>query len=265
MQRSVLMNRRRLVVTSVLALAWVGACSNGDAPERAPAPSSPVSPAATTSAEASTAPAHTAGPSPRSPNAAEAPSYVEPTGPAPRRAGPLDRELLPAADIFGAEWTPDADPGGSEAGWIGNGTFAHGRNAHEAAFGVLPLGCQRRLDLALPVPDHALQGSYHSASAKPAQVVVLQFGSTADAATYFSGLRAMLLACVRPDGPTGVSFTATTSGPSFLVGARHYGQGGAWSEVDVRAADRVAVLLSSAAIPRPRGVVPTLQAAISAG
>lgn len=173
--------------------------------------------------------------------------------------------MLPAADILGGQWTPYADPGGSEAGWIGNGTFAHGRDAHEAAFGVLPLGCQRRLNVTLPVPEHALQGSYLSASAKPAQVVVLQFGSVTDATNYFRGLRAMLLACVRPDGPTGVSFTATTSGPTFLVGARDYGQGGQWAEVDVRDGDRVAVLLSSAAIPRPGAVVPTLQTAISAG
>jgi len=96
-------------------------------------------------------------------------------------------------------------------------------------------------------------------------VVVLQFGSTHDAAAYFRGLRAMLLACVRPDGPTGVSFTAAAVGPTFLVGARHYGQGGPWAEVDVRDGDRVAVLLSSASLPSPRGVVPALQAAIRAG
>ncbi len=96
-------------------------------------------------------------------------------------------------------------------------------------------------------------------------MVVLQFASSTDAATYFKGLRAMLLACVRPDGPTGVSFTATASGPTFLVGSRHCGQGEAWAEVDVRVGDRVAVLLSSASLPRARGVVPTLQAAISAG
>ncbi len=203
-------------------------------------------------------------PGPASPDAAVAPGYSPPTGPAPRRSGPLSSADVPAPSILGQGFRTYADPGGAEAGWIGNGTFVRGRDAHEAAFGVLPLGCKHRLDVSLPVPVHALQASYHGPRASPAQVVVLGFGSQADAAGYFGGFTAMLAHCRAPDGPSGVVAHVTSRAATSYVGTRTYLPRELWSEVDVRSGKRVAVLLSSIPVQEAQTVAADLRRAVAA-
>ncbi len=206
----------------------------------------------------------TAAPDRAAPNAAVAPGYTPPTQPAPRRAGPLSSADVPSPSVLGPGFHTYADPGGAETGWIGNGTFVRGRDAHEAAFGVLPLGCLHRLNVTLPVPVHALQGSYHGPRAEPAQVVVLDFGSQAAAVAYFGGLTAMLAHCRAPDGPGGLVVHVTARAASTYVGTRTYLPSEVWSEVDVREGKRVAVLLSSVPIRQRAGVAVDLGRAVAA-
>ncbi len=198
-----------------------------------------------------------------SPNAAVAPRYTQPTGPAPRTSGPLTSADVPAPALLGQGFRRYVDPGGAEVGWIGNGTFVRGRDAHEAAFGVLPLGCRHRLEVGLPVPRHALQGSYHGPGARPAQVVVLDFASQAAAADYFDGFTAMLTACRAPDGPAGLVVHVTTRAATSYIGTRTYLPTQVWSEVDVRAGRRVAVLLSSVRIAQGRALAIDLRRAVA--
>lgn len=183
----------------------------------------------------------------------------EPNAPAARSAGPLSATQLPAAEDLGAGWRRYADPGGPESGWIGNGTFVHARDGHDAGRGVLPLGCAHRPSATLPMPSYALQGTYHSPTGRPAQAVVMQFRSTATASTYFAGLEQTLRGCGHPDGPTGVAVTPRQATATTFVGVRRYGGDGEWSEVDVRSGARVVVLLSSTRPVDPQRLVSQLQ------
>jgi len=196
-------------------------------------------------------------------NAAEAPATVrQPSGPAPTKAGPLSRADVPDPTLLGKGWQRYVEPGGTEEGWLGNGTSVRARDPHEAANGALPLGCADRPGLVLPVPTHALQGSYRSvATDDPARVVVLQFSSSREARGYFVGLTTLLDGCDEADGPAGLVVRKLATQPTYNLGDRHYGNAGRWSEVDVLAGDRVAVLLSSRPIGDERAAVRALRAA----
>ncbi|MGH3449031.1 MAG: hypothetical protein ACRDP4_15545, partial [Nocardioidaceae bacterium] len=116
--------------------------------------------------------------------------------------------------------------------------------------------------LRLPVPRHALQGSYHSAKSRPAQVVVLQFGSVPAATRYFRGFTRMLRACDRADGPGGVRVEPTRVRSESFLGRRHYVGARTWWEVDVRVGARVGVLLASDTIADQPAVARVLARAI---
>ncbi|MDQ3480977.1 MAG: hypothetical protein M3423_06565, partial [Actinomycetota bacterium] len=63
------------------------------------------------------------------------------------------------------------------------------------------------------------------------------------------------------DGPAGLVVRKLATQPTYNLGDRHYGNAGRWSEVDVLAGDRVAVLLSSRPIGDERAAVRALRAA----
>jgi D-alanyl-D-alanine carboxypeptidase len=166
------------------------------------------------------------------------------TRPAGRVSGPLGARSMPSPSALGVGWRRYADPGGPEAGWVGNGSFVHARDPVDAANGVLPLGCAAHADWNLPVPRYALQGAYLSRDSRPAQAVVMQFATRGAAAAYFAGLERRLQRCTTADGPSGLSVRTLLVTPGSFVGLRAYASHESWREADVRAAARVTVLLS---------------------
>lgn len=164
-------------------------------------------------------------PSPRSPsvptNAAEPPESPEPVTTPPPAAGPLTARNLPAPRGLGTGWRTYADPGGAEAGFLGNQTWTRARNAHQAAFEALPDGCTGPMPgSALPMPRYALQGSYRNPRGTAATVLVLRFPTPGEAAAYHSGYRLRMGAC--------------GSDPGAQLSVR-----GVWSESEAAAALRV--------------------------
>src|SRR6266540_4309526 len=82
------------------------------------------------------------------------------TAPPPATAGPLSTRNLPAPGKLGAGWKTYADPGGAEQGFVGNKTWTRQRDAHQAAYEALPVGCAGQLPSgSLPVPQYALQAA----------------------------------------------------------------------------------------------------------
>lgn len=197
-------------------------------------------------------------------NAAKAPSVAQPQhGPAPTSSGPLTSAALPDPVSLGRGWQRYVEAGGEEEGWLGNGTFSHARDPHEAANGVLPLGCSYRPELTLPVPTHALQGSYRAVRGASAHALVLQFGSTRQARHYFAGLTTLLEGCDRADGVAGLVVSKLDSQPTHNAGVRRYGDATRWSELDVQAGDRVAVLVSSRPVGDEQAAVRALRVSAS--
>ncbi len=197
-------------------------------------------------------------------NAAKAPPVAQPhKGPAALESGPLSPANLPDPASLGRGWQRYVEAGGEEEGWLGNGTYARARDPHEAANGVLPLGCASRPELTLPVATHALQGSYRSVTGSAASVVVLQFDSPKQARRYFEGLRNLLAACGQADGPAGVAVDLTARGADFTTAVRRYGHAGSWEEVDALVGDRVSIVLTSRLHSDQRAALRGMRAALA--
>ena len=228
------MRRRALtgvaLVASVVSVVGLAGCSDDDeAPTAAPAGQSA-----------------TPAPSPVPTDAAEPPDSPEPATATPAAtAGPLSARNLPSPAALGRGWTAYDDPGGAEKGFRGNGTWTRQRNAHQAAFEALPVGCAGGASrTGLPIPQYALQGTYRNASGSPAQLLVLRFADEAKATTYFDGYRARLRACAEPGGALSVRALWTSDTRSAWV--RRYTDA-SYTEVSVRSASSVALLADAAA------------------
>jgi hypothetical protein len=200
-------------------------------------------------------------------DAARPPDSPEPaTAPPPRNAGPLGPANLPVPAALGAGWQVYADPGGAERGFLGNGGWTRRRNAHQAAFEALPVGCAKEPPAtSLPVPDHALQGSYRNRAGAPATVLALRFGSAAQATSYLTGYAARMRDC----GASGSDLTVQPlwSGDDAVASLRHYAGAETYAEVVVRAGSTVALLATTAYGPDAaggwtRGMQPKLAAVI---
>jgi hypothetical protein len=200
-------------------------------------------------------------------DAAVAPELPEAaTAPPPAAAGPVTARNLPAASSLGAGWKTYADPGGAEKGFLGNQTWTRRRDAHQAAYEALPVGCVNPLPSgSLPVPEHALEGSYRTASGSSAHVLVLRFSEARKASSYYQGYQARMSACGA--GTEGLAVQRLWSEQSTAASVRRYAGEQAFVEVSVLQGATVALLGAESAKPDGQvawthTVVPALQAVI---
>lgn len=225
------MNRRYL--TGIALLLVLAGCSDNTEPTAVDQPSA-------------TATTPTPTPTPTPTDAAEPPDSPEPATATPAAsAGPLSARNLPAPAALGKGWTSYDDPGGAEKGFQGNGTWTRRRDAHQAAYEALPVGCAGGVSkTGLPIPQYALQGTYRNQAGSPAQLLVLRFADEAKATTYFDGYRARLRGCSKPGGALTIKPLWTTSAQSAWQ--RRYTDA-SYTEVSVRSVSTVALLANSAA------------------
>lgn len=174
---------------------------------------------------------------------------------------------LPTADKLGSGWKTYTDPGGAEEGFLGNKTWTRRRDAHQAAFEALPVGCSGQLPSgSLPVPLHALQGAYRTGDDKAATTLLLRFADSEKASAYFSGYQARMTAC----GSTADAQLAVQrlwAEDTAVASVRRYAAATAFVEVSVLTGSTVALLAAESADPTKqadwaRSVVPALQAVI---
>jgi hypothetical protein len=221
------MSRARAVaVLALLAFGAVAGCSDGTGgPVAAPTTVAPASPTPT--------------------DAAEPPDLPEQATSPPSTAGPVKQSNLPQPSSLGAGWKTYADPGGAEDGFLGNQTWTRRRDAHQAAFEALPVGCANQLpDTALPVPQYALQGAYRNPRGAPATVLVLRFAEPGQASTYFQGYGERMRACGR--NTQGLSVEPLWSEPAAAGAIRRYAGEETFVEVAVLHGRSVALLANSA-------------------
>ena len=216
---------KRLQATALVLVAVLAGCSNKAQPVADQTPS--ATPSATPT------------------DAAEPPDTPEPaTAPPPPTSGPLSARNLPAPAELGTGWKVYDDPGGAEKGFRGNGTWTRRRDAHQAAYEALPIGCAGgAAGTSLPIPQYALQGTYRNQAGGPAQLLVLRFADEAKAAAYFDGDQARLRACSKPGGTLTVTSLWSSDGASAWV--RRYTDA-SYTEVSVRSAASVALLATTA-------------------
>jgi hypothetical protein len=189
----------------------------------------------------------------------------EATAPPPPTAGPLGARNLPAPEKLGAGWKTYADPGGAEAGFVGNNTWTRKRDAHQAAFEALPSGCSGSLLTGhLPVPQYALAGTYRTADAQPATALLLRFTNSANAKAYYDGYHSRMAYC----GTGGdLSVKQLWSEPTAAAAVRAYAGAESYVDISVAEGSTVALLATTSGHPETQSdwahsVVPTLQATI---
>ncbi|MET9268288.1 hypothetical protein [Kribbella sp. NPDC003557] len=187
------------------------------------------------------------------------------TAPPPPNAGPLTAANLPAPEKLGAGWKTYTDPGGAEAGFIGNNTWTRRRDPHQAAYEALPSGCAgRTVNGSLPIPAYALTGSYRTADALPATALLLRFTNSTQAGAYYAGYQARMKAC-GTGGDLGVK--GLWADATAATAVRSYA--GAESYVDVSVVKGATVALLATSSPQAdkqsdwaHTVVPALEAVI---
>ncbi|TWD82418.1 hypothetical protein FB561_3551 [Kribbella amoyensis] len=241
-------------------------CSSatGDEPAAA-APTKPTTPIP--SVVGGTVPVPTVTPNTAKPTDAAVPPALpeQATVPPPAEAGPVSSKNLPPADKLGNGWKTYTDPGGAEAGFLGNDTWTRQREAHQAAYEALPVGCANKLPTgALPVPQYALQASYRTGNDGPATALLLRFGDAGKASAYYSGYQARMAACGSPeDAQLGVE--ELWSEKSAAAAVRRYAGAESFTEVSVVRGSTIALVAAQLAEPDTdwtRSVTPELEAVI---
>lgn len=252
-------------VVAVVAAALLLGCSSDDAGKVASeAPTSPVPGGVSVPVPTNTL--NTEKPT----DAAEPPALPEQaTAPPPSVAGPVTARNLPAAQKLGRGWMVYLDPGGAEKGFQGNQSWTRRRDEHQAAFEALPVGCTKALPTSpLPVPQHALQGSYRNAKSEPATVLLLRFDGPENAKSYYQGYQARMTACGTGSG--GLSVEGLWSEDAAAASVRRYDGDASFVEVSALQGSTVALLAAQSADPArekawTRTVVPELKAVIDQG
>ncbi|NEA31310.1 hypothetical protein [Streptomyces sp. SID13031] len=251
----------RLLVAGVGLLAVVAGCSSS------PAAGPSSSPPTTAASAGGTVPIPTNTLSTVAPtDAAQPPELPEQaTAPPPAAAGPVSSKNLPAPAKLGTGWKTYTDPGGAEAGFVGNETWTRSRAPQQAAYEALPVGCGNPLPTSsLPVPEHALQGSYLTGAGKPATVLVLRFADAGRAKGYYGGYQARMAAC----GAKGsLQVKQLWSSSEAAASVRSYEDAESFVEVSALKGSTVALLAQSSTTPDTqaawaRSVVPALEAVI---
>ncbi|TCC27120.1 hypothetical protein [Kribbella speibonae] len=185
------------------------------------------------------------------------------TAPPPANAGPLTASNLPTPDKLGPGWKTYADPGGAEAGFIGNNTWTRRRDPHQASYEALPSGCAGQpVNGSLPVPAYALTGSYRTAEALPATALLLRFSNSDRAAAYYAGYQARMKACGSGGDLSVKQLWAETAAATAV---RTYAGAESYVDVSVVKGATVALLATTSSKPAQqadwaRTVVPALEA-----
>ncbi|TDW24622.1 hypothetical protein [Kribbella kalugense] len=187
------------------------------------------------------------------------------TAPPPATAGPLTARNLPSPDKLGPGWKTYTDPGGAEAGFIGNNTWTRRRDPHQASYEALPAGCAGRpVTGSLPVPAYALTGSYRTADAQPATALLLRFSSPDKARAYYSGYTTRMKAC----GTGGdLSVKQLWANTTAAAAVRAYAGAESYVDLSVVQGSTVALLAATSSQPNQQSawatsVLPALEAVI---
>jgi hypothetical protein len=252
----------KALLAFVVVLGLLVGCSPAAGEKAAEAPTTPIP-----STVGGTVPVPTNTLSTAKPTDAAKPPQVpeQATAPPPAAAGPVTAKNLPAAEKLGQGWKTYTDPGGAEQGFLGNDTWTRRRDGHQAAYEALPVGCASPLPTgSLPVPLHALQGSYRTAADLPATALVLRFADSAKASAYYAGYQARMKACGEGGG---LSVKSLWSSESAAGSVRRYAAAEAYVEISVVRGSTVALLAAESAQPDgetswTRTVVPELEAVI---
>ncbi|WP_133802175.1 hypothetical protein [Kribbella caucasensis] len=180
----------------------------------------------------------------------------------------MSSENLPAADKLGKGWKSYVDPGGAEEGFLGNQSFTRRRDAHQAAFEALPVGCAGQLPKgALPVPQYALQASYRTGADGPATALLLRFSDAGKASAYYRGYQARMSACGNT-ADAQLAVRGLWSEETAAAAVRRYAGAESFVEVSVVRGTTVALLAAASGesadpdVGWTRTVVPELQAVI---
>jgi hypothetical protein len=169
------------------------------------------------------------------------------TAPPPASAGPVTAKNLPAPEKLGQGWKTYTDPGGAEQGFLGNDTWTRRRDAHQAAYEARPIGCANPAPKgSLPVPLHALQGSYRTAAGLPANALLLRFADATKATAYFTGYQARMKGCGKSGG---LAVQSLWSLATSAAAVRRYAAAEAYVEVSVVHGSTVALLAEQSANP----------------
>ncbi|WP_427896364.1 hypothetical protein ACQHIV_20680 [Kribbella sp. GL6] len=167
------------------------------------------------------------------------------TAPPPPNAGPLTADNLPAPDKLGTGWKTYADPGGAEAGFIGNNTWTRRRDPHQASYEALPSGCSGQpVNGSLPVPAYALTGSYRTNNALPATALILRFKDATSAGAYYRGYQTRMQACGQGGDLSVQQLWATTTAATAV---RSYAAAESYVDVSVLKGATVALLATTSA------------------
>lgn len=259
---------KRIAVAGVLLVVLAGCSSNSAAQQPAPGvvqrSASPVIP----STVGGTVPVPPATMSTAKPTDAAVPPEVpeQATAPPPANAGPLTARNLPTPDKLGAGWKTYTDPGGAEAGFIGNNTWTRRRDPHQASYEALPSGCAGKpVTGSLPIPAYALTGSYRTADAQPATALLLRFKDSAQAADYYAGYQARMKSCGWGGDLSVKQLWATTTATAAV---RAYAAAESYVDLSVVNGSTVALLATTSATPDQqanwaRTVVPAFEEVIN--
>jgi hypothetical protein len=194
-------------------------------------------------------------------------------------AGSLRAGNLPVAALIGQQWQPYADPGGSEAGFTGNGSWVRARDPRDVVDGLVPIGCLG-LDSPprVPRPAAALEGTYVTGEGDGRGVALaLEYRSDSEAAAFMTAQSAIVRSCaaprggVGPDDPLTLVITPRTVKPDLVVDERQeFGVDASdltWTEVIVRSGRRVALLTvgtaAGARAPDPAELATALRASVA--
>jgi hypothetical protein len=187
------------------------------------------------------------------------------TAPPPANAGPLTAHNLPTPEKLGPGWKTYADPGGAEAGFIGNNTWTRRRDPHQASYEALPAGCAGEpVTGTLPIPAYALTGSYRTADVQPATALLLRFTTSAQAQTYYQGYETRMRAC----GTAGdLSVRQLWANTTAAAAVRAYAGAESYLDLSVVHGATVALLATTSAHPDQQSawahtVVPALDSVI---
>ena len=171
-----------------------------------------------------------------------------------KTAGKLGERSVPRAADLGRGWTQFVDPGDVAEGYTGNGAWVRERGATEVVQAVVPLGCVGMSSTpVLPVPKHALEGTYRGPGDAPGVALVLDYSTTAKASAFVAGMADIARACYAPSEKVGKNDPLTVVVKPVRLGARtvldrrrEYGVGASpwlWSEMVVQYGSRVGLLI----------------------
>jgi hypothetical protein len=184
------------------------------------------------------------------PGATDAAGLVIPA----KSAGKLGERNVPKPVDLGRGWTQFVDPGDVAEGYTGNGAWVRERGATEVVQAVVPLGCVGMTSTpVLPVPKHALEGTYRGPGDAPGVALVLDYSTSAKAAAFVAGMADIARVCYAPSTKVGKNDPLTVVVEPVRLGARtvldrrrEYGVGSSpwlWSEMVVQHGSRVGLLI----------------------